>query len=155
MVVCFISKTGHVETVPLEQPCTINSEWYTTISLVKFEKRTRKVESLCNNGNASSRKSAQISAFLIGQNVELMGQPPYILDLAPNDFFLFPHNKKIFNDFRQTPIFVKLVFSSLCKQHKWWSYVKTFWVQWCLKMSNFPIKMSNCILKNMPGQKLI
>ena len=27
-------------------------------------------------------------------------------------------------DFRQTPIFVKLVFSCYCKQHKLWSYVK-------------------------------
>ena len=44
------------------------------------------------------------------------------------------------NDFRQTQIFVKLVISS----HKWWSYVKPFWVQLCLEISNFPIKMSNC-----------
>ena len=28
------------------------------------------------------------------QNVELMGHPPYSSDLAPNDFFLFPHIKK-------------------------------------------------------------
>ena len=33
--------TGHVTTAPLEQRCTGNSEWYTTISLEKFEKRTR------------------------------------------------------------------------------------------------------------------
>ena len=29
-----------------------------------------------------------------GQNVELMGHPPYSPDLAPNDFFLFQHIKK-------------------------------------------------------------
>ena len=39
MVGCFFGKTGHVTTVPLEQRCTVNSEWY-TISLEKFEKRT-------------------------------------------------------------------------------------------------------------------
>ena len=40
--------------------------------------------------------SAQATVFLTGQNVELMGHPPYSLDLASNDFFLFPHtNKKI------------------------------------------------------------
>ena len=42
----------------------------------------------------------------------------------------------VVNDFRQAPIFVILVFSSHCKQHKWWSYVKTFEVQLCLKMPN-------------------
>jgi len=35
--------------------------------------------------------SAQSSAFLTGQNIELMGHPPYSPDLAPNDFFLYPH----------------------------------------------------------------
>jgi len=36
----------------------------------------------------------QTSAFLTGQNVELMGRPPYCHDLAPNDFFLFPRIKR-------------------------------------------------------------
>ena len=42
MVACFFRKTGHAATVSLEQRCTVNSEWYTTISLEKFEKRARK-----------------------------------------------------------------------------------------------------------------
>ena len=42
MVVCFFGKAGHVGTVPLEQRCTANSEWYTAISLEKLEKQTRK-----------------------------------------------------------------------------------------------------------------
>ena len=37
-----------------------------------------------------------------------------------------------------------------CKQHKWWSYVKTFWVRLCLKALNFPMKMSDC---NRPYKK--
>ena len=37
--------------------------------------------------------SAQTSAYLDGQNIELMGHPPYSPDLAPNDFFLFPYVK--------------------------------------------------------------
>ena len=41
-------------------------------------------------------------------------------------------------------IIIILIFSSHCKQHKWWSCVKTCWVQLCWKMSKFPIKMSNC-----------
>ena len=45
----------------------------------------------------------QISAFLTGQNIELMGQPRHSPNLAPNDFFLLfsPKNnfcyKKFFN----------------------------------------------------------
>ena len=38
--------------------------------------------------------------------------------------------------------------SSNCEQHKWWSYVKTFWVRLCLKMSNFPTEMSDCTLQH-------
>ena len=38
MVACFFGKTGHVATV--KQRCAVNSEWYTTISSEKFEKRT-------------------------------------------------------------------------------------------------------------------
>ena len=38
--------------------------------------------------------------------------------------------------------FGKLIFSSHCKQHEWWSYVKTCWVRLCLKMTNSP--MSKC-----------
>ena len=29
MIACFFGKTGHVAIVPLEQPRTFNSEWYT------------------------------------------------------------------------------------------------------------------------------
>ena len=38
--------------------------------------------------------------------------------------------------------FLNSFFSSHCKQHKWWSYVKTFWEQLCIKMSTFPIKIN-------------
>ena len=44
--------------------------------------------------NASSHTSAQTSTFLTGQNVELMGHPPYRPVLAPNDFSLFRDIKK-------------------------------------------------------------
>ena len=50
MVACFFRKTRPVVTVPLEHSKTANSEWYTTIGLLKssekFEKRTRTDESL-------------------------------------------------------------------------------------------------------------
>ncbi|XP_070070207.1 histone-lysine N-methyltransferase SETMAR-like [Drosophila takahashii] len=98
MVACFFGKTGHVATVPLEQRRTVNSEWYTTISLPEIFGEIRKTikrrRIILHHDNASSHTSAQTSAFLTGQNVELMGHPPYSPDLAPNDFFLFPHIKR-------------------------------------------------------------
>ena len=30
-------------------------------------------------------------------------------------------------------------------KYKWWSYIKTFWVLLCYKMTNFPMEMSDCI----------
>ena len=131
MVACFFGKIGYVAMMlswcwPLEQRCTINSEWYTIISL---EKR-------------------QCEFFCIGSNQ--MGQSPYrpgtLAPWHPMTYFYFRTSWKycVVYDFRQTQIFVKLVFSTHCKQHKWCSYVKTFWAHLCLKMSNFPIKISNC-----------
>ena len=86
MVGRFFGKTDHVATVPLVQRSTINSEWYTTISLEKFEQRTRKDESVFT--------MAQVSAFLTGQNVDLLGQPPHSPDLAPMTSFYFRTSKK-------------------------------------------------------------
>lgn len=37
--------------------------------------------------------SHQTSEYLDTQNIELMTHPPYSLDLAPKDFFLFPKIK--------------------------------------------------------------
>ncbi len=97
MVACFFGKTGHVATVPLEQRRTVNSEWYTTICLpVVFQeirKTNRQRRITLHQDNASSHTSAQTTAFLSTQNIELMGHPPYSPDLAPNDFFLFPYVK--------------------------------------------------------------
>jgi len=41
----------------------------------------------------SSHTSPQKTAYLTGQNIELMGYPPYSPHFAPNAFFLFPHIK--------------------------------------------------------------
>ena len=98
IVVYFFGKTRHVVTVPLEQCCTVNLEWYAIICFEKFEKRTQKIVH-----NASYRTSVEISAFLIGQNVELMGQLLHSPNLAPNDFFLIPHIKKILRGQRFSP----------------------------------------------------
>uniref|UniRef100_A0A0K2VCS9 Mariner transposase [Bombyx mori] n=1 Tax=Lepeophtheirus salmonis TaxID=72036 RepID=A0A0K2VCS9_LEPSM len=98
MFACFFGKTGHVATFLLEHHRTVNSEWYIKVCLPEvigeIRKTNRRKRIIVHHDNASSYTSAQTSAFLTGQNVELMGHPPYSPNLAPNYFFLFLHIKK-------------------------------------------------------------
>ena len=98
MIACFFEKkTGNVAIVPLEQRRTVNSEWYTTICLPVVFQEIRKTNHrrriTFHPDNASSHTSAQTTAFLSTQNIDLISHPPYSSDLAPNDFFLFPYVK--------------------------------------------------------------
>ena len=129
---CFFCKTGHVATVSLEHRRTVNSEWYTTICLPKV--RTREERIILYHGNASCHTSAQTSALLIGQNVELMGHSNKL-----NKFSLFPQiKKKLRAELFSSPedgVFKNHVLEvSKLKwknKHKWWSHIKTFWVALC------------------------
>ena len=97
MNACFFGKTRHVGIVPLKQRRTVNSEWYTTSCLpvvfqeIKETNRRRRIT--LHHDNANSHTSAQTTAFLSTQNIDLMTHPPYRPDLAPNDFCLFPYVK--------------------------------------------------------------
>ena len=72
----------------LEQRRTVNSEWYTTISLpvvfqeIRITNRRRRIT--LHHDNASSHTSTPTTAVLSTQNIDLMGHPPYSRDLAPN-----------------------------------------------------------------------
>ena len=64
------------------------SEWYTVICLpVVFQeirKTNRRSRITLHHDNASSHTSAQTTAFLSTQNIDLISHPPYRPDLAPN-----------------------------------------------------------------------
>ena len=47
-----------------------------------------------HHDKANWHTSAQTRDFLSTQNVDLMSHPQYSLDLAPNNYFLFPNIKK-------------------------------------------------------------
>lgn len=83
-------------TVPLEHHRTVNSEWYTTICLPEVFNEIRNVNKgrkiIFHRDNASAHTLAETTKYLTGQNIELMGDLPYSLDLTPNDFF-FPDLK--------------------------------------------------------------
>ncbi|CAH1979499.1 unnamed protein product [Acanthoscelides obtectus] len=75
MVATFVSKAGHIATIPLNEQRTVTVDWYTTIY------------------NASSHTAQKTRQYLSEENVELLDHPPYSPDLSPNDFFTFPKIK--------------------------------------------------------------
>ena len=76
----------------------------------------------------------------------------------PVTSFYFRTTRKycMVDDFRQTPIFGELVFSGHCKQHKWWSYVKTFWVELCYQNVKLQLAAPEiCQAKNLSSKPRI
>ncbi|GBP08039.1 hypothetical protein EVAR_2858_1 [Eumeta japonica] len=59
----FFYKTGHVANVALDNYCTTNSDWYTTISLPEvineLRKNNRELRTISHNDNASSHSAKQ------------------------------------------------------------------------------------------------
>ncbi|CAH1995479.1 unnamed protein product [Acanthoscelides obtectus] len=66
MVPRFVSKAGHIATIPLNEHRTVTADWYITICLPKH---------------------------LTEENVELLDHTPYSSDLSRNDFVTFPKIK--------------------------------------------------------------
>ncbi|CAH1988644.1 unnamed protein product [Acanthoscelides obtectus] len=66
MVATFVSKAGHIATIP---------------------------QDILQQDNASSHTAQETRQYLTEENVELLDHPPYSPDLIPNDFFTFPKIK--------------------------------------------------------------
>ena len=113
MVASYIAKTGHITIIPLEERRTVTADWYVHQCLPQVLRavRTRSPKSgiTLHHGNAPAHTAAATREFLACDGVQLMfhnpppPQPPapssppsptHSPDLAPCDFFLFPHVKK-------------------------------------------------------------
>ena len=98
MVASFVSKSGHVATICLEDRKTVNADWYTTICLpeviAELRKNNRNRRIILHHDNASSHTAKRTIEFLKQQNIDLMDHPPYSPDLSPNDFYTFPRIKE-------------------------------------------------------------
>ncbi|CAH1984799.1 unnamed protein product [Acanthoscelides obtectus] len=81
VVATFVSKAGHIATIPLNEQRTIITE-------------LRKINSgrriILHQDNASSHTAQKTRQYLTEENVELLDHPPYSPDLRSNDFFTFP-----------------------------------------------------------------
>ncbi|CAH1974128.1 unnamed protein product [Acanthoscelides obtectus] len=93
----FVSKAGHIATIPLNEQRTVTADRYTTICLPKVITELRKINPerriIFHQENASSHTAQKTRQYLTEENVELLGHPPYSPDLSPNDFFTFPKIK--------------------------------------------------------------
>ncbi|CAH1977988.1 unnamed protein product [Acanthoscelides obtectus] len=97
MVTTFVSKAGHIATIPLNQQRTVTVDWYTTICLPKVITELRKINPerriILHQDDASSHTAKKTRQYLPEENVELLDHPPYSPDLSPNDLFTFPKIK--------------------------------------------------------------
>ncbi|CAH1972707.1 unnamed protein product [Acanthoscelides obtectus] len=95
MVATFVSKAGHIATIPLNEQRTVTADWYTTICLSKVITELRKINPerkiILHQDNASSHTAQETRQYLTEENVELLD----ILHIVPipNDFFTFPKIK--------------------------------------------------------------
>ncbi|CAH1988356.1 unnamed protein product [Acanthoscelides obtectus] len=97
MVATFVSKSGHIATIPLNEQRTVTANWYTTICLPKIITELRKINPerriILYQDNASLHIAQKTRQYLTEENVELLDHSPYSPDLSPNDFFTFPKIK--------------------------------------------------------------
>ena len=101
MVASFIAKSGHVATVELQDRRTVTSDWYVHQCLPRVLEAWRMrrpgtgtLGLMLHHDNASAHTAHVTTDFLASEGVQLLSHPPYSPDLAPCDFFLFPHVKK-------------------------------------------------------------
>ena len=97
----FFNTKGVIFQKPREKGGTITGVYYNEkvlADIVSYYKRARPTTGLKGikllHDNAPAHKSKVVKEYLEEENFETLPHPPYSLDLAPCDFFLFPHLKR-------------------------------------------------------------
>ena len=100
MMIVFSDIRGivHVDWVPEGQ--TVNQVYYKEVLTSLRERVRRKRREMWKNGswvlhqdNAPTHNALSVKSFLTKHKITMLEHPPYSLDLAPCDFFLFPKIK--------------------------------------------------------------
>ncbi|CAH1978124.1 unnamed protein product [Acanthoscelides obtectus] len=126
VVTTFVSKAGHIATIPLNVQRTDTADWYTTICLPKVITELRKINPqrriILRQDNASSHTAQKTRQYLTEENVELLHHPPYSPDLSPNDFFTFPKikNRLRVQRFQSPEEGVDAFKNAWCRQRSLW-----------------------------------
>ncbi|CAH1998257.1 unnamed protein product [Acanthoscelides obtectus] len=119
MVATFVSKAGHIATIPLNQQRTVTADWYTTICLPKVITELRKINPerriILHQDNVSSHTAQKTSP-----------------DLSPNDFFTFPEIKNRLRGQRFQPpeeACFENWFERMCINLRGWCRQRSLWDQ--------------------------
>ena len=98
----FFLSRGPVVQVPCSSGHTVTGQFYKNSVLKKVKefynkKRSSKGWSRVHllHDNASSHKCEAVKSFLASEKVKVLNHPPYLPDLSPCHFFLFPRLKKM------------------------------------------------------------
>eukprot|EP00112_Aurelia_sp_Birch-Aquarium-sp1_P003207 Seg13574.1 transcript_id=Seg13574.1/GoldUCD/mRNA.D3Y31 product="Histone-lysine N-methyltransferase SETMAR" pseudo=true protein_id=Seg13574.1/GoldUCD/D3Y31 len=100
MIAVFVSRAGHVATIPLVTQRTVIAAWYVKDCLPRVlaavaerRPRTRHRGLLLHHDNVAAHRAAATQEFLLAERAKQLEHPPYSPDLAPCDFFVFPFVK--------------------------------------------------------------
>ena len=99
MAIVFFDSQGLVYTHYVPQGQTVNSDYYCTVLDTLRDHIRRKRPNLVQIGwflhhdNARPHVSLLTREFLARRGIQVVSHPPYSPDLAPADFWLFPHVK--------------------------------------------------------------
>jgi len=100
MLICFFDQEGIVHRKFVPPGMTVNADFYCDVLRRLLEnvrrKRPQKWRNqnlIIHHDNAPPHRSFKVSQFLSKNNVKVTSHPPYSLDLALCDFFLFPKLK--------------------------------------------------------------
>ena len=94
-----MSPTSNRYQTKIEIDAVINTDKFTC-----YKKRPSKGWSGVHllHDNASSHKCEAVKSFLASEKVKVSNHPPYLPDLSPCDFFLFPRLKKMLSGSKYT-----------------------------------------------------
>ena len=100
MVLAFFDATGLIYTNIVPKGTTVNAAYIVKALKVFMKKMKAKRPQMVEQGfvfhwdNAPVHTAAVVAEWFAANNIQRLAHPPYWPDLAPADFFLFPHVKE-------------------------------------------------------------
>ena len=102
----FFNSCWPVVQVPCPSGHTITGLFYKNSILKEFYNKKRPSKGWSGvhllHDNTSSHKCEDVKSFLASEKVKVLNHPPYLPDLSPCDFFLFPRLKKMLSGNKYT-----------------------------------------------------
>ena len=98
IIAVLFAKSSNVTSALLQERKTVNVEWYINICLLKVFEVCCPNNGICSvlrhHNNPSAHTASTTPYYLEANRIQLITQTPYLLDLPPCDFFLFPRARQ-------------------------------------------------------------